>query len=67
MKWLKPIKTYWELEPFEHASKDPIEFIVTYVAILFFFGMVVGMWTIEPLMFLTLIYILVELTKMILR
>ena len=67
MKWLNPIKTYWELEPFKHFLSDPSKFIVTYFAGWLFFGVVVGMWTMDIFFFLTFAYVLIEFTKQILR
>ena len=66
-KWLNPIKTYWELEPFTHILKDPVEFGVKYFLVIFLLAALIAMWLIDLIIFLTLIYILVELTKMILR
>ena len=66
-KWLNPIKTYWELEPFTHILKDPFEFGLKYFLVIALLGGLIAWWLIDLIVFLTLIYILVELTKMILR
>ena len=66
MKWKNKVKAYWELEPFELFLKDPTQFIVFYFTGLFFFGLVVGLWTIDILLFLTFVWVIVEFTKQIL-
>ena len=67
MKWTNKIRAYWELEPFELFLKDSTQFIVFYFMGLFFFALVVGLWTINILLFLTFAYVIVEFTKQILR